>query len=87
MRTTDWGMEAPALTPGSAIDALGGTGAVAQALSLADPTVSSWRERGIPPGRCLALSKLAAERGRNEITLEALLEFATQPPDPTEARA
>lgn len=73
-------MDTAELTPGSAIDALGGTGAVAEALSLDDSTVSGWRERGIPPKRCLALARLAAERGRSEITLEALHEFATQPP-------
>lgn len=81
-------MDAATRTPGSFIDRLGGTGAVASALALDDSTVSAWRERGIPAKRCLALSKLAAERGCNEITLEALHEFATQPPaESAEARA
>lgn len=67
------------ITPGSVIDKLGGTGKVASALDLADSTVSTWRERGIPPARCLALARLAAERGCNEITLESLAELAEQP--------
>lgn len=67
---------ATSLTAGSVIDLLGGTGVVAEALGLADPTVSGWRERGIPPGRCLALARLAAQCGRNEITLEGLHELA-----------
>lgn len=77
-------MDAAALTPGSVIDSLGGTGAVALALAVDDSTVSSWRERGIPPKRCLPLSKLAAERGRSDITLEVLAELAAR--QPIEAR-
>jgi DNA-binding transcriptional regulator YdaS (Cro superfamily) len=72
------------ITPGSVIDHLGGTSAVAEALALADSTVSGWRERGIPPARCLALARLASERGRSEITLETLHELAERP---AEARA
>lgn len=78
----DGGM-ADELTPGSVIDGLGGTGAVAEALALADSTVSSWRDRGIPAARCLALARLAAERGCNRITLEALAQLAER----AEARA
>lgn len=79
-------MDPADLTPASVIDNLGGTGAVASALSLDDSTVSCWRERGIPPARCLALARLAVERGRNEITLEALAELAARQPA-VEARA
>jgi len=60
------------LTPDSVIDALGGTKAVADALSLSKPAVSVWRTRGIPSKRLLSLSRLASERGIAEITLESL---------------
>lgn len=76
-------MDIVELTPASVIDRLGGTSAVAGALDVADSTVSTWRERGIPPARCLALSRLAAEKAP-EITLEALAELAARP---IEARA
>lgn len=66
------------MTPGSVIDKLGGTGAVAAALDVDDSTVSSWRERGIPPKRCLALARLAADKAP-EITLEVLAELAERP--------
>lgn len=66
-------------TAGSIIDELGGTGAVADGLALADSTVSSWRERGLPAGRCLALAELAKRRGRSDITLEVLLRAAERP--------
>lgn len=72
------------MTPDSVIDALGGTKAVAQALDVALPTVSVWRTRGIPSGHWLPLSRLAAEKGVPEITLEALAEIAGKP---EEARA
>lgn len=74
------------VTPGSVIDALGGTSVVAKALAVDDSTVSSWRERGIPSGRCLALARLAAEKGKSDLTLEALAEFATRS-QAAEARA
>jgi hypothetical protein len=67
------------MTPDSVIDALGGTKAVAQALSLKLPTVSVWRTRGIPSGRWSALSRLASEKGVPEITLEALADIAGKP--------
>lgn len=60
------------ITPDSVIDALGGTKAVAAALSLAAPTVSGWRVRGIPSAHWLSLTRLASEQGIAEITLEAL---------------
>lgn len=70
------------------IDALGGTKAVADELSQALSTVSGWRERGIPSTHWLALSRLASERGVNEITLEALAGHEGVPkPEPAEARA
>jgi hypothetical protein len=74
-------------TPGSIIDALGGTTPVAEALQLSKSTVSGWRERpgGIPAPHWAALVRLAGERDRNEITLELLAEMAAR--QPLEARA
>ena len=72
------------ITPDSVIDALGGTKAVAEALSLATPTVSVWRKRGIPSAHWRALARVAGEKGVPEITLEALAEIAGKP---EEARA
>jgi len=66
-----------ALTPDFAIDALGGTGAVADALGVPDNTVSTWRTRGIPAHRWPAFVRLAAEKGRREITFEALASLET----------
>jgi hypothetical protein len=75
-------------TAGSIIDALGGTGQVAAALSLSDSTVSSWRTRrgGIPSPHWVALVRLAGERGRNEITLELFASLVARAPTaPTES--
>lgn len=71
-------------TPSSVIDDLGGTGKVAEALSLAASIVSGWRTRGIPPGRWPSLVRLAEEKGRSEITFEALASLPA--PEPAEAR-
>lgn len=60
------------ITSDSVIDSLGGTKAVASALSLALPTVSGWRVRGIPSTHWLALVKLASEHNVPAVTLEAL---------------
>ena len=78
-------MFASMITPDFVIDALGGTKSVATALSQALPTVSGWRVRGIPSAHWLALSRLAAEQGISEITLEALAELGAS--DVAEARA
>lgn len=59
-------------TADSIIDSLGGTKAVASALSLAPSTVSVWRVRGIPGAHWLSLVRLAGDRGKPEITLEVL---------------
>lgn len=75
------------MTPGSIIDALGGTTQVAEALSLSKSTVSGWRERagGIPAPHWAPLVRLAGEQGKGgEITLEALAELAAR--EPAEAR-
>jgi hypothetical protein len=64
------------ITTDSVIDLLGGTKAVASALSLPLPTVSTWRKRGIPSARWLPLSRLAEERGVEGITLDALARMA-----------
>jgi hypothetical protein len=74
-------------TPGSVIDALGGTGEVASALALSDPTVSCWRTRGIPAAHWSALVRLAMSRGVADITFESLAELAVQKPVLTEVRA
>lgn len=60
------------------IVALGGTGAVANALGQSDSTVSSWRSRGIPAGHWAALVSLAAERDVREVTLEVLAGLAAR---------
>ena len=70
------------MTPDSVIDSLGGTKAVAVALSLSPSTVSVWRVRGIPSAQWVGLVRLAAERDVSEITLEALSRVRTD-----EARA
>ncbi len=85
------------ITPDSIIDALGGTTAVAEALSLNVSTVSCWRGRGgkrgdpdrgsggIPPGYWLSLVELASSRSVNWITLETFAELSRRKPE--EARA
>lgn len=62
----------------SIIDGLGGTGAVASALGLADSVVSGWRRRGIPGLRWVALAEIAANRGCREITIEAMASLASE---------
>lgn len=59
-------------TPGSIIDALGGTAKVAEALGIKDNTVSGWRDRGIPPGRWPGLVRFAEDKGVGGVTFEAL---------------
>ncbi len=80
-----------ALTADAAIDALGGTGAVSAALNLPASTISTWRARGIPPRRWSDVVRLAAEKGRTEVTFEALAEMTPrepiEPTEPVEARA
>lgn len=60
----------------SIIDSLGGTGAVADALSQAASTVSGWRDRGIPSKHWAAIVRLAAEKDRSDISLEILAGLA-----------
>lgn len=61
------------LTVDTAIDALGGTGAVSDALGLPASTVSTWRgRRFIPAHRWPEIVRLAAEKGCSDITFEAL---------------
>lgn len=62
-------------TPDSVINALGGTKAVASALSLNKSSVSCWRKRGIPPTHFASLARLATEKGVSAVTLEALSEM------------
>lgn len=75
------------VTPGTIIDALGGTKLVAEALSLSKSTVSGWRERagGIPAPHWAPLVRLASDRGCSDVTLEVLAELAAR--EPAEARA
>ncbi len=78
-------------TPGSIIDALGGTKQVAEVLQLSKSTVSGWRERpgGIPAPHWAALVRFAGERGRSDVTLEALaaMHARQSPAEAVEARA
>ncbi len=76
-------------TWGSIIDALGGTGEVADALSLWESTVSGWRTRGIPGPRWASIVRLAGEKGTSEVTLEVLADLSERRPAvvPEEARA
>lgn len=63
------------ITTDSVIDSLGGTKAVASALSLPLPTVSTWRRRGIPSKHWRPLVQLASSKGMSDLTLEALAEM------------
>ncbi|WP_445222212.1 carph-isopro domain-containing protein [Bradyrhizobium sp. Pa8] len=78
-------------TWGSIIDALGGTGAVAEALGESASTVSGWRKRprGIPGERWRGLVNFAASSGNADITLDVLAEVAARrvEVDEVEARA
>jgi hypothetical protein len=67
------------------IDALGGTGKVAAALSVSDSTVSGWRERGIPAPHWAALVRLASERGVGGVSLENLAAIVARKPDSSDA--
>ena len=71
----------------SIIVALGGTGAVADALRQSDSTVSGWqspKRLGIPATHWAAIVQLAAERGVAGVTLEVLADLAAR--EPAEAR-
>ena len=67
-----------AFTWNSIIDALGGTGIVAGALSQFDSTVSGWRKRGIPSAHWASIVRLASERDRADISLEVLADLAAR---------
>ena len=72
----------------SIIVALGGTGAVADALKQSASTVSGWQSpdrRGIPAAHWAAIVALASDRGLDGVTLEVLAALATR--EPAEARA
>lgn len=62
----------------SIIDALGGTGAVAETLSQSDSTVSGWKTRGIPAPHWSAVVALATLARRPEITFEVLATLAAR---------
>ncbi len=64
------------LTWDAIIDACGGTGEVAGALLQSDSTVSGWRSRGIPSPHWPGVVRLAADKGKEEITFEALANLA-----------
>jgi hypothetical protein len=66
------------LTWDKIIDACGGTGEVAGALSQADSTVSGWRSRGIPSPHWPRVVRLAAERGASVVSFEALANLAAR---------
>lgn len=71
------------------IDALGGTGEVAEALVESTSTVSGWRSRprGIPAERWAELIRLAAAKQRPDITLEVFAEVAARRSQALESRA
>jgi len=76
-----------AMTPDTVLDDLGGNGVIAAELGVHDSTVSTWRRRGIPPGRWAAIVDLADRRGCPEITFEALAALPTPvESEPAEAR-
>lgn len=75
------------LTPDSVINALGGTKAVASALSLNKSSVSCWRTRGIPAAHFAPLARLASEKGVSDVTLEALSGMTAVKATVDEARA
>lgn len=60
------------------INALGGTNSVAETLELAPSTVSGWKTRpgGIPSPHWASVVRLAADRGRDDVTLELLADLA-----------
>lgn len=60
----------------SIIDALGGTGEVAGELSQLPSVVSGWRTRGIPGRHWAGVVRMAADKGRSEITLDVLADLA-----------
>lgn len=60
------------------IAALGDTAEVADSLSLAPSIISGWKTRGIPGPRWASIVKLAAERGRSDISLEVLAGLAAR---------
>ncbi len=62
----------------SIIDALGGTGAVADALGERTSTVSGWRKRGIPGPHWAGVARLAGELDKSEISLELLADLAAR---------
>jgi hypothetical protein len=65
----------------SIIVALGGTGAVAEALRQSDSTVSGWQSagrRGIPASHWAAVVALASDRDVPGVTLEILAELAAR---------
>lgn len=69
------------------IEALGDTGAVAEALSQSMSTVSGWKSRGIPAPHWAGVVRLAASRDRSDISLETLAELAARKLDCAEAEA
>jgi len=50
------------MTDSEAIDALGGTTFVAEVLKIKPPSVSGWRENGIPTGRKQTLALLFPDK-------------------------
>lgn len=64
------------MTWDAVIDACGGTGEVASALSQSNSTVSGWRSRGIPSPHWPRVVALAEGRGASEVTFEALANLA-----------
>jgi hypothetical protein len=59
-------------TASDIIDTLGGTGEVSRALELPASTVSTWKQRGIPPRQWASVVTLADIGRRKDITFELL---------------
>lgn len=69
----------------SIIVALGDTGEVSEALSLAPSIVSGWKTRGIPGPRWAGVVRLAAAKSIPDLSLEVLADIAAR--EFAEARA
>lgn len=69
------------------IEALGDTGAVADALAQSMSTVSGWKTRGIPAPHWAGVVRLAASCERSDITLETLAGLAARKLDCAESEA
>jgi DNA-binding transcriptional regulator YdaS (Cro superfamily) len=68
-------------TPDDIIDALGGTGAVARRLKLADSTVSTWRRRRIPASYFVAINRCLGQLTPLKIAGPSAFDFVDAEPE------